>query len=146
AEVAAGVARAIAGQARVGIDIGNNGEATRESYITYVRERLSGLGGRSAHPMMGDMARYPGFMALRSATAGASPRVDMAAAPQAVGAVAYVGAAAIAAECTQLAAALVEAGQPFQEAFVSSPSPGLVALAFQNAHYPSIADYVHAVA
>ena len=145
AEVAAAVAHAIAAQAKAGVDIANNGEASRESYVTYVRERLSGLGGRSAHPMMADMARYEGFMALRAHAPGRE-RVDLAAAPRAIGPVAYTGAPAITAECAQLTDALARAGQPFVEAFVSSPSPGLVALAFQNAHYSSLAEYVGAVA
>ncbi|HLK23551.1 MAG TPA: epoxyalkane--coenzyme M transferase [Caulobacteraceae bacterium] len=144
AQVAAGVAQAIAAQARVGVDIGNNGEAPRDSYVTYVRERLTGLGGRSAHPMMADMARYEGFMALLARGDGGA-RVNMAAAPQAVGPVAYVT-GAIEAECAQLTAALKTAGDPFVEAFVSSPSPGLVALAVQNAHYPSLEEYLDAVA
>jgi 5-methyltetrahydropteroyltriglutamate--homocysteine methyltransferase len=113
--------------------------------VTYVRERLSGLGGRSAHPVMADMARYEGFMALRAQAPGRE-RVDLAAAPRAIGPVAYTGAQAIAAECAQLTEALARAGQPFVEAFVSSPSPGLVALAFQNAHYSSLPEYVGAVA
>jgi 5-methyltetrahydropteroyltriglutamate--homocysteine methyltransferase len=146
AEVAAAVAQAIAGQAKAGVDIGNNGEAPRESYVTYVRERLSGLGGRSAHPMMADMARYQGFLALRAQASSAGGTVDLAAAPRAIGPVAYRGDGAIAAECAQLAEGLASAGQPFVEAFVSSPSPGLVALAMQNAHYDTLADYIDAIA
>jgi 5-methyltetrahydropteroyltriglutamate--homocysteine methyltransferase len=145
AEVEAAVAQAVEGQARAGVDVGNNGEAPRESYITYVRERLTGLGGRSAHPTMADMARYDFFDFLSTRTAADSPRVSMAAAPKAIGPVAYAGDAAIAAECAQLGEALAAAGEPFVEAFVSSPSPGLVALAFQNAHYATLADYVDAV-
>src|SRR5258706_5293304 len=146
AEAAAAVSQAIANQAMAGIDIGNNGEAPRESYVTYVRERLSGLGRRSAHRMMADMARYKGFLALQAPATPAASKVDMAAAPMATGPVAYIGAKAIISECAQLADALEQAGQPFVEAFVSSPSPGLVALAMQNAHYDSLADYVGALA
>ena len=146
AEVAGAVAQAIANQVKVGVDIGNNGEAPRESYVTYVRERLSGLGGRSAHPMMADMARYQGFLALRAQASPGGGNVDLAAAPRAIGPIAYTGHRAIAAECAQLADGLAKTGWPFVEAFVSSPSPGLVALAMQNAHYDSLADYVDAVA
>src|SRR5258706_5056995 len=141
AEVAAAVTRAIAGQVKAGVDVGNNGEAPRESYVTYVRERLSGLGGRSAHPMMADMARYKGFLALQAPATPAASKVDMAAAPMATGPVAYIGAKAIISECAQLADAPEQAGQPFVEAFVSSPSPGLVTLAMQNPHYEPLADY-----
>jgi 5-methyltetrahydropteroyltriglutamate--homocysteine methyltransferase len=143
-EVAAAVELAVANQVKAGIDVGNNGEVSRESYVTYVRERLSGLGGRSIHPLMADMARYEGFLALR-ARAPASGRVDMGAAPRAIGPVAYVGRKAIAAECAQLKTALTRAGDPFVEAFVSSPSPGLVAMAFQDDHYGNLDNYVGAL-
>src|SRR5258706_2623845 len=111
AEVAAAVTRAIAGQVKAGVDVGNNGEAPRESYVTYVRERLSGLGSRSAHPMMADIARYQGFLAL-PARAAPGGKVDLAAAPRAIGPVAYAGGQAIPAECAQLADGLAKAGHP----------------------------------
>jgi 5-methyltetrahydropteroyltriglutamate--homocysteine methyltransferase len=96
--------------------------------------------------MMADMARYQGFLALRARAYPDGGRVDLAAAPRAIGPVAYTGGGLIAAECAQLADGLAHAGRPFVEAFVSSPSPGLVALAMQNDHYDSLADYVDAVA
>ncbi len=145
-EVAAAVEAAIAGQARAGIDIGNNGEAPRESYVTYLRERLSGLGGRSSHPPMADMGRYPDFLAAMGASGAGRQRVSMAAAPRAVGPIAYVGEAAIGAECAQLKAALAAAGAPFAEAFVSSPSPGIIALAMANDHYSTLGEHIAAVA
>jgi 5-methyltetrahydropteroyltriglutamate--homocysteine methyltransferase len=38
-------ATVIAAQADVGIDVGNDGEQARESFVTYVQHRMSGIGG-----------------------------------------------------------------------------------------------------
>ncbi|HEX4818900.1 MAG TPA: hypothetical protein VFV00_01745 [Acidimicrobiales bacterium] len=60
-------------------------------------------------------------------------------APAAIGEVTYRGTAEVDAEC-----ALV-AGAPFVETFMTAASPGIVASAMQNRHYPSIEEYVHAL-
>src|ERR1700677_3677819 len=61
AEIDAAVTDVVARQAAAGIDIGNDGEAPRESFFTFVQHRMTGFGGHSARPMMADMTRYPGF-------------------------------------------------------------------------------------
>ncbi len=53
---------AVAHQHAVGIDVGNDGEQGRESFFTYVRERLSGYGGTSQRPPMRDLVHYPTFV------------------------------------------------------------------------------------
>ena len=146
AETETAVARLVALQAEAGIAIGNNGEAPRESFFTYVQHRMSGFGGRSSRPLMADMTRYEGFLALLSRSAIAEENVSLMSAPRAIGPIAYTGAGAIEAECAQLARVLAAAGNPFVEAFVSSPSPGIIAAAMANAHYPSLEAYVDAVA
>src|SRR5437773_6755481 len=45
----------IAQQAAAGIDIGNDGEQGRESFVTYVQHRLSGFGGGGSRPIMRDI-------------------------------------------------------------------------------------------
>ncbi len=144
--VESAVGEVIAKQVRAGIDIGNNGEAPRESFFTYVQHRMSGFGGRSSRPVMADMTRYEGFLALLSRTTIAAENVSLMSAPKAIGPVTYADGSAIQSECAQLERALARAGNPFVEAFVSSPSPGIIAAAMQNAHYDSLADYIDAVA
>ncbi len=48
-------------QLEAGIDVGNNGEQSRESFFTYVQHRMTGFGGRSERPIMRDLVRYPSF-------------------------------------------------------------------------------------
>src|SRR5271157_6061178 len=64
AQVDTAVADVVARQARAGIDIGNDGEAPRESFFTFVQHRMTGFGGRSARPSMADITRYPGFFEI----------------------------------------------------------------------------------
>jgi 5-methyltetrahydropteroyltriglutamate--homocysteine methyltransferase len=146
AEAATAVESVVRRQAEAGIDIGNNGEAPRESFFTYVQHRMSGFGDRSFRPIMADIIRYEGFLALLTRQSFSLDNVSLMAAPKAIGTIAYTGTSAIEAECAQLSAALEKAGNPFVEAFVSSPSPGIIAAAMQNAHYDSLPAYIDAVA
>ena len=49
-------------------------------------------------------------------------------------------------ECRQLERLLDETEGGFSEAFISSPSPGIIAAAMQNEHYEDLEAYVNAVA
>src|SRR2546429_7724507 len=61
-EIEASTRDVIAKQIEAGIDIVNNGEQARESFFTYVRDRMSGFGGRSERPMMRDIVQYRSFL------------------------------------------------------------------------------------
>ena len=131
-------AAVIAAQHSAGLDIGNDGEQARESFFTYVRHRMTGFGDASQRAMMRDLSEHPDFLELQL------PRfqrikVNLFGAPAAIGEVTYRGTAEVDAEC-----ALV-AGAPFVETFMTAASPGIVASAMQNRHYPSIEEYVHAL-
>src|SRR5436305_13759051 len=81
AEASAAVSAVIARQVQAGIDIGNNGEAPRESFFTYVQHRMSGFGGRSDRPLMADMLRYEGFLPMLMRWVLAAENVSLMAAP-----------------------------------------------------------------
>ena len=135
----------IAKQIEAGLDVINNGEMGRESFFTYVRHRMSGFGGESARGMLGDVLRYPSFLDRFMAQRPTGRVVSLWKAPQAVDEVEYADSAPIVTECEQLRRLLAEQEGRYTEAFVSAPSPGIVAAAMQNAHYASIDDYIHAV-
>jgi 5-methyltetrahydropteroyltriglutamate--homocysteine methyltransferase len=136
---------AVAKQLACGIDVGNDGEQPRESFFTHVRERLSGFGGKSQRPFMRDLVHYPSFLALR-APDFARDMVSLLAAPRCEGAVAYVDRAPLEREIASYRRALAGAEGTFAESFWTSPSPGIVASAMQNAHYASLEAYVDALA
>jgi 5-methyltetrahydropteroyltriglutamate--homocysteine methyltransferase len=138
-QVAAATAASIAAQQLVGIDIGNDGEQARESFVTYVQHRMTGFGGTSQRLLMRDLAEHPDFIEL-TVPRRQRTQVNLLAAPAAVGDVAYRDTSEVAAECALLAAS------PFAETFMTAASPGIVVAAMENQHYPSTSDYVTAVA
>ena len=135
----------IAQQIETGLDVINNGEVGRESFITYLQHRMSGFGGQSQRRAMADLLRYPGYLELLGQMRGGRENVSLLRAPQALSAVRYLSTAAIETECTQLARMLEPHAGRYSEAFVSSPSPGIVASAMQNAFYDDLDAYVNAL-
>jgi len=132
-------AASIAAQVEAGIDIGNDGEQARESFFTYVQHRMTGFGGTSHRRLMQDLLDHPDFLDL------ALPRqervkVSLMAAPAAIDEVAYRDTYELDAECSLVA------GAPFAQTFMTAASPGIVAAAMENRHYPSREEYVRAVA
>jgi 5-methyltetrahydropteroyltriglutamate--homocysteine methyltransferase len=136
---------AIARQIEAGVDIVNNGEMARESFFTYVQHRMTGFGGSGTRPIMADLVRYPGSLERRRQAMGSDERVDLLRAPKAIGEVRYVNAAPIEQECRQLARLLEQVNGRFSEAFVSAPSPGIIAAGMQNDYYDNLETYVHAL-
>ncbi|HXN84885.1 MAG TPA: hypothetical protein VN867_02390, partial [Candidatus Binataceae bacterium] len=92
-------------QLQAGIDLGNNGEQSRESFFTYVQHRMSGFSGASKRPFMSDLIRYPGFLAFK-APALANMQVDLMHAPKATGEIHYNGTKAVRKECDDFHRAL----------------------------------------
>jgi 5-methyltetrahydropteroyltriglutamate--homocysteine methyltransferase len=132
-------ASCIAAQQEAGIDVGNDGEQARESFFTYVQHRLTGFGGTSSRPVMRDLLDHPDVVELM-APRRARTQVDLLHAPAAIGEVIYRDTGEVEAEC-----ALV-AGAPFTETFMTAASPGIVAAAMEDRHYPSREAYVRGVA
>jgi 5-methyltetrahydropteroyltriglutamate--homocysteine methyltransferase len=136
----------IAKQIEAGVDIVNNGEMGRESFFTYVQHRMTGFGGTGTRPIMADLTRYPGSLERRRQAMGTQERVDLLRAPKAIGEVRYVSAAPIEQECRQLNRLLDETDGGFSGAFVSAPSPGIIAAGMQNQYYDELDAYVNAIA
>lgn len=136
----------VAAQLDAGIDVVNDGEMGRESFFTYVRERMSGFSGHTRRPAMADLARYPGYLRRLSREAGGG--VSLLTPPAAVGEVRYRAGDAdpVRAECARLRALLAARGLDVDRGFVTAPSPGIVAAAMENRWYERMEDYVADVA
>jgi 5-methyltetrahydropteroyltriglutamate--homocysteine methyltransferase len=135
--------QAVARQLECGIDIGNDGEQPRESFVTYIRYRMSGFSGESRRPPVQDLVSYPSFREL----VRAQTRVSLLAAPpRATGEVRYINREPLDSELTGYRRILDEQPRQFIESFWTAPSPGIVACAMQNDYYGSLAEYVNAVA
>ena len=137
--------RAVAQQLACGIDVGNDGEQPRESFVTHVRERMSGFAGQSQRPVMRDIVHFPSFLTQKLPDFQRDS-VDLMSAPRAEGEVRYADFGPLEREIAGYRRALASTQGSFVESFWTSPSPGIVACAMQNAHYPSLEAYVDAVA
>ena len=135
----------LARQIELGLDVVNDGEMGRESFFTYVRHRMSGFSGESSRPPMADFVRYPDFVERFVRGAGGRESVSLMGAPKATGEVSYGATDAIEMECARLERLLLQHPGSYSDAFVSSPSPGIVAAAMQNEHYDDLESYVRAV-
>jgi 5-methyltetrahydropteroyltriglutamate--homocysteine methyltransferase len=133
-------------QIETGLDVIDDGEQSRESFVLYLRHRLTGLGGSGSRPMHADLDKYPAYKAeFQQRTAGKDTVSNRAVLPKAIGAVTYADAKAIETECSDFRAALEEAGGGYVEPFLTAPSPGIIASIVQNEHYDSFERYLDAL-
>ena len=146
AEIEAATLAVVPKQAEAGLDVIGNGEQGRESFFLYVRRRMSGFGGRGTRRLWQDGVRYPSFVALRNQAMAGKTWVSQLEPPKVVGEIRYLDPQAIHRECEQFRRALDRTGARHVEAFVTAPSPGIIAAAVPNEHYDTEDAYVDALA
>jgi 5-methyltetrahydropteroyltriglutamate--homocysteine methyltransferase len=140
ARVCAAVAEVVRKQADAGIDIVNDGEMSKPSYATYVKDRLAGFGGTGNTFVYQDLAQFPNLAKRVFGDPGRSRRKTPA-----CNAPVYVrDPDAATTDVGNLKAALAAANG--NEAFLSAASPGVVSLFFRNDYYPSQEAYLFAIA
>jgi 5-methyltetrahydropteroyltriglutamate--homocysteine methyltransferase len=134
-------------QVEAGIDVANNGEQQRDSFLLYVRDRLSGLGGTWQRRQRADVERYPIFKQQSFEAATSRESVDdIRGLTRARGEIRYLDARPVEAECADFHAALDESGARFAETFLTAPSPGMVSAIVLNEHYPTEEAFLDALA
>ena len=147
AEGAKAVTWVVAQQRAAGIDLVSNGEQQRESFVLYLRRRLTGIGGTGARAPFADIEAYPGFKAERLRyIAGREAVSNIAQLPKCIGSIAYQGHAELEAELATFEAALAAAGLPKAGAFVTAASPGILASIVKDEHYGDLDAYLTAIA
>jgi 5-methyltetrahydropteroyltriglutamate--homocysteine methyltransferase len=144
-EVETSTRHVVTRQLAAGVDVGNDGEQPRESFLTYLQHRMSGFGGTSDRPIMRDIVQFQSFLALKLPEFSRT-MVSLMNAPQAIGPVAYTDSAPVERECADFARILAGERPGFVETFMTAASPGIVAAAMTNAHYRSTDEYVLALA
>jgi 5-methyltetrahydropteroyltriglutamate--homocysteine methyltransferase len=127
-------------QKAAGIDIVSDGEASKISYATYVKDRYTGFDGDSPRNAPADLKLFPTFLD-RLARAGGTPKY---ARPQCVGPVASKGQGELQKDIANLKGAMAKHG--VDRGFMNAASPGVIALFLQNAHYPTREAYLEALA
>src|SRR4030095_8514052 len=133
---------AVSRQIEAGIDVGNNGEQQREGFFLYVRHRMTGFGGVWKRWPRPDVERYPAFKEMHESRAAVNVGVSSLAPPRVIGPVCYRDPAAAEDEPREFKAAMAELNTGFAEAFMSAPSPGILAAACKNDHYASEDEHV----
>ena len=130
-----------------GIDIGNNGEQQREGFFLYVQRRMSGFGGAWKRWSRGDVERYPEFKKMLEQQSGGKVAVSNFLPPRVVGEVRYIDPALAASEARDFRATLdTRKEKSFTEAFLTAPSPGIIASACKNEFYDTEESYLAALA
>jgi 5-methyltetrahydropteroyltriglutamate--homocysteine methyltransferase len=151
AEVAAAgreaVAWVVGKQRKAGIDIISNGEQQRESFVLYLRRRLSGIGGKGDRAAFADVESYPKFKAERARFLATREAVsNVAQLPKCTGPISYIGRAELDAECDALQASCAGRSADESPPFFTAASPGILASIVKNEHYPSFESYLDAIA
>jgi 5-methyltetrahydropteroyltriglutamate--homocysteine methyltransferase len=140
ARIRTAVAEVARKQVEAGIAVVNDGEMSKPSYATYVKDRLTGFGGQS-HPLQyQDLVDFPGMARRVFSDPGRARRQT----PACTGAIAVRDTTAAANDAENLRAGL--AGLKVEEGFMSAASPGVISLFFRDEHYGSHEKYLFAIA
>jgi 5-methyltetrahydropteroyltriglutamate--homocysteine methyltransferase len=139
--IASAVDEVVAKQVAAGISIINDGEMSKPSYATYVKDRLGGFGGESIQNyFFADLAEYPGSAELVARNPGRKKR----SAPACNAPIVVRDTKAAAQDMVNLGNAARR--RPVTGTFSSAASPGVVSIFFGNEYYASDEEYVFAIA
>ena len=144
-------------QHEVGVDIVCDGELPRLGFSFYVKDRMSGFGGRSPRGTVTDFAKFPGYAKLKQQQASRGDEISKSATlyamPECQGVVKYDTEKHAAQQELQLFKASLErtgVGNQAAETFVTAATPGIVSTTLlrnpNNPDYTTDRDYVMALA
>ena len=132
------VAEIVARQSAAGIDVVNDGEMSKPSYATYIKDRLNGFGGESQPPPYPDLVAYPGLHQKVYGDRGRARRKM----PGCNAPITVRDREAVKVDIDNLKAASLTP----PALFMSAASPGVVSLFFHNDYYKSQEEYLFAIA
>ena len=139
--VASAVQEIVDKQIAAGIGIVNDGEMSKPSYATYVKDRLSGFGGESIQNyFFADLEDFPRSKEIVAANPGRKKR----SAPACNAPISVADEAAAALDMVNLNNAVPR--DQVAGTFSSAASPGVVSIFFGNEYYKSEEEYVFAIA
>jgi 5-methyltetrahydropteroyltriglutamate--homocysteine methyltransferase len=140
ARIRSAVAEVVRRQAEAGVDVVGDGEQSKPSYATYVKDRLDGFGGVS-HPLQyQDLVDFPGMAKRVFGDPGRARRKT----PACTGPIGVRDTRAAQADAENLRTAL--GGVKAREGFMTAASPGVISLFFRDDHYGSHEAYLAAIA
>lgn len=136
----AAVSDTVAKQVAAGVDIVSDGETSKISYATYVKDRYTGFSGDSLRNAPADLKKFPSFL-KRLADDGGTPQY---ARPMCTGDVKSKGQGELQKDISNLKAAMATHGAA--RGFMNAASPGVISLFLQNDHYKTRDAYLAALA
>ena len=138
--IGAAVAEVVARQVACAIDLVSDGEMSKISYATYIKDRISGFDGDSPRTPPADLEDFPGFL-QRQSSSGGTPSYRR---PKCVGPVVATTLAPLEADLRHFAAALA-LSRPAGGGFMNAASPGVIALFQPNEYYATQDEYLEAL-
>jgi len=127
-------------QAESAVDVVSDGEMSKISYATYIKDRLTGFDGDSPRDPPADLEDYPDYL-KKLASSGGTPTYCR---PRCVGPIAVKNLRPLQDDLKWFKSAL--AATEATEAFMNSASPGVIALFQPNDHYRDHESYLTAIA
>ena len=127
-------------QKKAGIDIVSDGETSKISYATYVKDRYTGFSGDSPRNAPEDLKLFPGFL-QRLSDEGGTPQY---ARPMCTSEVKSKGQGELQKDILNLKKAMTANG--IERGFMNAASPGVISLFLQNDFYATSDTYLAALA
>ena len=134
------VSETVRKQVDAGVDVVSDGETSKISYATYVKDRYTGFSGDSPRNAPADLKMFPSFL-QRLADDGGTPQY---ARPMCTGEVKSKGQDDLNKDIANLKAAMATHGA--ERGFMNAASPGVISLFLQNDHYKNREAYLAALA
>lgn len=138
--IAAAVKDVVAKQAKSRVDIVSDGEMSKISYATYIKDRITGFDGDSPRKPPRDLEDFPKFLE-RQASGGGTPTYRR---PCCVGPIEVKSMQPLQEDLDNFKEALK--GASVEEGFMNAASPGVIALFQPNHHYKTQEEYLYALA
>jgi 5-methyltetrahydropteroyltriglutamate--homocysteine methyltransferase len=142
ARIRQAVADIVKRQRNAGIDIVNDGEMSKPSYATYIKDRLNGFGGESQPPPYPDLVPYPGLHQKVYGDRGRARRKM----PGCNAPISLRDRDAVNVDIQNLVGATGATRATGGELFMSAASPGVISLFFHNDFYKTQEEYLFAIA
>ena len=127
-------------QVEAGVDIVSDGETSKISYATYVKDRYTGFSGDSPRNAPADLKMFPGFL-KRLADDGGTPTY---ARPMCTSEIKVKNHDDLNKDIDNLKSAMAKHGRT--RGFMNAASPGVISLFLQNDFYPTREAYLEALA
>ena len=126
-------------QKKAGITIVSDGETSKISYATYVKDRYHGFAGDSPRNAPADLKKFPNYL-QKLANDGGTPKY---ARPMCVSKLEPKKNDDLTKDIDNLKKALGR--NDIKKGFMNAASPGVISLFLQNEYYPSREDYLEAL-